>query len=290
MVIQAGRATGWSVVVEVASDPLRVTSAAVDGFRALPPRSTLPEEIADRLLNLIRDQQLRPGDRLPAERELARRLGVSRPVLREALRALSLMKVVDIRQGTGTYVTSLEPRQLISHLDFAFSSDTVALAKVFEARRVVELGNVRLAARRISDDDLARLAVLFSDLSGALDDAQRFSELDIAFHDAICAAADNFMLAQFMTIVDTLGRVSRQRTGGRREVRETAAADHRRILDALRARNPGAAERAMRAHLDHIEAAFRTLEDAAAEVNGERQTATGRARPGRRKATVEARG
>jgi len=263
-------------VDEVGPNPLRASGAVIDGFRALPPRSTLPEEIADRLLNLIRDQELRPGDRLPAERELARRLGVSRPVLREALRALSLMKVVDIRQGTGTYVTSLEPRQLISHLDFAFSSDTVALAKVFEARRVVESGNVRFAAQRLSEGDLDRLAELLADLSAALDDPQRFSELDIAFHDAICAAADNFMLAQFMTIVDTLGRVSRQRTGGRREVRETAVEDHGRILGALRARDPEAAERAMRGHLDHIEAALLALDaldSAAARAVGAEATA-----------------
>jgi GntR family transcriptional regulator, transcriptional repressor for pyruvate dehydrogenase complex len=234
--------------------PLRMTPAATDGFGALPPRSTLPEEIAGRVLTLIRSQELRPGDRLPAERELARRLGVSRPVLREALRALSLMKVVDIRQGTGTWVTSLEPRQMISHLDFAFSSDETALTKVFEARRVVESGNVRFAAARVSDADLDRLGDLFHELGNALDDPDRFSELDIAFHDAICAAADNFMLAQFMTIIDTLGKVSRQRTGGLRRVRETAVQDHRNILDALRARDPDSAERAMRGHLDHIEA------------------------------------
>jgi GntR family transcriptional regulator, transcriptional repressor for pyruvate dehydrogenase complex len=239
---------------DIAAGSLRLTAAAPDGFGALPPRSTLPEEIAGRVLALIRSQELRPGDRLPAERELARRLGVSRPVLREALRALSLMKVVDIRQGTGTWVTSLEPRQMISHLDFAFSADETALAKVFEARRVVESGNVRLAAARVSKADLDRLGDLLDALGAAVDDPERFSELDIAFHDAICAAADNFMLAQFMTIVDTLGKVSRQRTGGRRGVREAAVQDHRSILDALCARDPDAAEHAMRGHLDHIEA------------------------------------
>jgi GntR family transcriptional repressor for pyruvate dehydrogenase complex len=260
-------------VGEVGSGPLRGAGATIDGFRALPPRSTLPEEIAERLLNLIRDQELRPGDRLPAERELARRLGVSRPVLREALRALALMKVVDIRQGTGTYVTSLEPRQLISHLDFAFSSDTVALAKVFEARRVVESGNVRFAAQRLSDSDLDRLAALLGELRDSLDDPQRFSELDIAFHDAICAAADNFMLAQFMTIIDTLGRVSRQRTGSRREVREVAADDHGRILEALRAHDPDSAERAMRGHLDHVEAALVAIDNEAVAITGGASTA-----------------
>ncbi len=244
---------------EVDVGHLRTTSVSMDGFGALRPRSTLPEEIAGRLLALIRDQELRPGDRLPAERDLARRLGVSRPVLREALRALSLMKVVDIRQGTGTYVTSLEPKQLISHLDFAFSSDETALTKVFEARRVVETGNVRFAARRLSDAGLDELGELLAQLVAAVDDPERFSEVDIAFHDAICAAADNFMLAQFMTIVDTLGKVSRQRTGGLREIRETTVSDHRRIVDALRARDPDAAERAMRGHLDHVERALHAM-------------------------------
>lgn len=241
---------------ELGAPAPRTAAVAADGFGALRPRSTLPEEIAQRVLDLIRAQQLRPGDRLPAERELARRLGVSRPVLREALRALALMKVVDIRHGTGTYVTSLEPRQLISHLDFAFSSDESALTKVFEARRVVESGNVRLAARRVSDEALDELSALLAQLQLALDDPEQFSRVDIAFHDAICRAADNFMLAQFMTIVDTLGKVSRQRTGRQRRVRETAVRDHRLILDALRARDPDAAERAMRGHLDHIETAL----------------------------------
>lgn len=217
------------------------------------PRSTLPEEIANRLLGLIGEQELRPGDKLPAERELAQMMGVSRPVLREALRALAIMRVVDIRQGTGTYITSLEPQQLISHLDFVFPKDSVALLKLFEARRVVEIGNVRLAAARIGRDEVARLQDLVHALAGAIDEPDRFSDLDIAFHTSVCDAADNFLLTQFMNIVNTLGKVSRERTGGIRKVRETALRDHRAILAALKANDPYAAEQAMSRHLDHIE-------------------------------------
>lgn len=219
---------------------------------AVVPRSTLPEEIANRLLMQIREQELRPGDKLPAERQLAEMMVVSRPVLREALRALALMKVVDIRQGDGTYITSLEPKQLISHLDFVFSKDSVALVQLVEARRVVEAGNVRLAALRISDDEIAALERLLDQLAACIDDPERFSELDIEMHVAVCAAADNFLLLQFMNIVSTLGRFSRERTGGRREVRETALRDHRRLLEALRAHDPDAAEQAMLGHLDHV--------------------------------------
>ena len=101
------------------------------------PRSTLPEEVANRLLTLIKEQELRPGAKLPAERNLARMMEVGRPAVREALRALALMRVVDIRQGDGTYITSLEPSQLIAHLDFVFPKDSVALVQLLEARRVV---------------------------------------------------------------------------------------------------------------------------------------------------------
>lgn len=223
---------------------------------AVVNRSTLSEEIAARLLDLIRAEQLRPGDKFPAERELAATMHVSRPVLREALRALAIMKVVEIRQGAGTYITALEPQQMVSHLDFVFSKDPVALAQVIETRRVVEVGNVRLAAQRIDDAGLDRLEGLLAELRLAVGDADRFSTLDIAFHDAVCEAAGNFLLAQFMRIINTLGKVSRERTGATRATRERALADHAAIVTALRARDPDAAAAAMRGHLDHIEEAL----------------------------------
>lgn len=247
----------------VERDPRRTAPDGGDGGAAsesrftVVPRSTLPEEVANRLLTLIRERELRPGTKLPAERSLAGMMDVSRPVVREALRALSLMRVVDIRQGDGTYVTSLEPRQLIAHLDFVFAKDSVALAQLLEARRVVEVGNARLAAFRITESEIAALGDLVASLAGCIDDPDRFSELDIALHEAVCAAANNFLLAQFMNIVSTLGKVSRERTGGLRTVREAALRDHRRILDALRAHDPDAAQRAMLEHLDHVEQGLR---------------------------------
>ncbi len=228
---------------------------------AVVSRSTLPEEIASRLLELIRAERLRPGDKLPAERDLAAAMQVSRPVLREALRALAIMKVVEIRQGAGTYITALEPEQLVSHLDFVFSKDSVALAQVLETRRVVEVGNIRLAAARITSGQVDGLERLLADLRAAVGDADRFSSLDIAFHDAICAAAQNFLLNQFMSIINTLGKVSRDRTGAARAFRERALGDHEAIMAALRDRDPDAAAAAMQTHLDHVELAFAATAD-----------------------------
>ena len=234
--------------------PDGVDAAAVRESRfTVIPRSTLPEEVANRLLALIRDQHLLPGTKLPAERSLAGMMDVSRPVVREALRALALMRVVDIRQGDGTYITSLEPEQLIAHLDFVFAKDSVALVQLLEARRVVEAGNARLAASRVTEAALAALDDLAVSLASCIDDPVRFSELDIALHNAVCAAAGNFLLSQFMNIISTLGKVSRERTGGLHGVREAALRDHRRIVGALRAHDPDAAEKAMLEHLDHVE-------------------------------------
>jgi GntR family transcriptional regulator, transcriptional repressor for pyruvate dehydrogenase complex len=241
-------------VPDVAGPSASAIAPTVNDSRfAVIARSTLPEEIANRLLTKIKERELRPGDKLPAERDLARMMDVSRPVVREALRALALMKVVDIRPGDGTYITSLEPKQLISHLDVVLSTDGVALVQLFEARRVIEAGNVRFAASRATDDELAGIDRLLTDMAGAVDDPDRFRDLDIDFHLAICAAAHNFLLFQFMTVVSTLGRVSRERTGVRRPVREAALRDHRRLVAGLRARDADESERAMLDHLAHVE-------------------------------------
>ncbi len=240
------------------ADAVDDAGAARENRFAVISRSTLPEEIANRMLKQIKEQELRPGDKLPPERDLARMMDVSRPVVREALRALALMRVVDIRQGDGTYITSLEPRQLVSHLDFVFSKDSVALVQLVEARRVIEAGNVRLAALRVTDHELTEIEELVGSLEASLDDPDRFSELDIALHVAVCAAADNFLLLQFMNILSTLGRASRERTGGLRAMREAALHDHRRLLEALRARDPDGAGQAMLDHLDHVEEGLRS--------------------------------
>jgi GntR family transcriptional repressor for pyruvate dehydrogenase complex len=144
----------------------------------------------------------------------------------------------------------------VSHLDFVFSRDTVALAQVLEARRIVEIGNVRLAAERITDQQLLRLDEIVRQLRSAVDDADRFSTLDIEFHELISEAAANFLLAQFMKIIGTLGKQSRALTGAARSFRQRVLRDHHQIVEALVAHDPDAAANAMRSHLEHVQAAL----------------------------------
>ncbi len=216
-------------------------------------RSALAEEISAKLLDLIKEKQLRPGDKLPPERELATMMKVSRPSLREALRALSIMNVVEIRQGNGTYVTSLDPQLLVEHLDFVFSLDDSTFLQLLEARRIVEVGLVGLAAERISDEQIAELDIFLAQSVESARDSQAALEADLVLHAHITEAAANPILARFMASISQLGLASRRRTIEIPGVAEQAAQDHRAIVAALKARDPEAARRAMLAHLDNID-------------------------------------
>ena len=120
-------------------------------------RDVLPERIAARLVSLIRERQLRPGDRLPPERDLAAAMHVSRASLREALRGLAMINVVEIRHGSGTYVTSLETELLVEHLDFVFALNDATFTEALEARQMLEPQLAAAAACNATDDELAQL-------------------------------------------------------------------------------------------------------------------------------------
>src|SRR3954447_7713849 len=120
-------------------------------------RDALPDQIASRLIALITERQLKAGDRLPPERELAATMGVSRSSLREALRALAMLGVAEMRQGDGTYLTNLQPRSLMRSVGLVLDLSDSGLEVLFEARKLVEPGLAKLAAERIADEDAEAL-------------------------------------------------------------------------------------------------------------------------------------
>jgi GntR family transcriptional repressor for pyruvate dehydrogenase complex len=222
-------------------------------------KDALSEKIVERLLLLIREKQLCPGDRLPPERELAPRMGVSRPSLREALRALSVMKVVENRQGSGTYVTSLKPELFINHLDFIFSVNDATFLDLFEARKIIEVGLVSMAARMLSDEQLAGLEACLKRSAASVEDPETFLQTDLELHGRIIAAAQNQTLALFMNSIDQINIASRRRTNELPEVRRRTLKDHRAIVAALRNHDPQRAAQAMRNHLAHVEAKLKKM-------------------------------
>lgn len=213
----------------------------------------LSERIVERMLGLISERKLKPGDRLPPETELAAMLNVSRPSLREALRALSVMKVVEIRQGSGTYVTSLQPELLVEHLDFVFSLDVSTFLQLLQARSVIEPGISEIAASHITDEEIAGLEALVTQSEHSRDDPHAFMMADAELHRLIANASRNPILIRFMESIGRLGLASRRRTTQLPGVVDQVLDDHRAIIQALKARDPLAAREAMRRHLETIQ-------------------------------------
>jgi GntR family transcriptional repressor for pyruvate dehydrogenase complex len=224
-------------------------------FRELR-KQVLAEEIVQDILSMIKEGKIRPGDKLPPERQLAATLNVSRPSLREALRALSIMNVVKIIQGGGIYVTNLEPERLFEHLEFIFSLDDSTFLQLFEARKIVESGFAEMAARRAQDEDIRQLEVLLKQAIETVDDPDTFLKIDYELHDKIAQIAQNPILNRLMSGVAQLSRASRQRTGEAAAVRHQATEDHRVIVAAIAAHDPVAAREAMLSHLSHVEASL----------------------------------
>jgi GntR family transcriptional repressor for pyruvate dehydrogenase complex len=216
-------------------------------------RDVLSEKIANRLLTLIKEKHLRPGDRLPPERELATMMKVSRPSLREALRALQLMNIIENRHGSGNYITSLEPEHLVEHLDIVFALDDSTYHDLFQARRILEAGIAEIAASSITEEELKEMEESIERASAAIDDPEAFREADIELHTLILKATRNRILPVFMRSINKISVLSRRRTGEDPAVRRRTVQDHRAIVRALQLRNPRRAKQAMMKHLDHVE-------------------------------------
>lgn len=222
-------------------------------------KDVLPKRIATRLLSLIKEKHLRPGDKLPPERELAGMMQVSRPSLREALQALAIMNIIEIRQGDGTYVTSLEPGLLIEPLNFVFALDDSTLLELFEARKIVEVGLVGLAAQRITAEEMADLECCLAKSLQSADDPDAFLLADLELHKKIGLAARNPIMQRFMDSISQLGRVSRARTTHIPGLTQQSAEDHRAIVAALKNHDVEAARQAMLQHLDSVERRLKDL-------------------------------
>lgn len=216
-------------------------------------RDALPDQIAARMIALITDRQLKAGDRLPPERELAASMGVSRSSLREALRALSMLGVTEMRQGDGTYLTALEPEQLFRPVGLVLSLSDAGLAELFEARKLVEPGLAALAAERIDETAAAELMHCATASPEVSEDAEAFMWNDIELHGRIARAADNAVLCRLLDSVASMGIASRRRTGRLPKVRLQSAQDHVEIAAAIAAGDAEEARAAMLRHLENVE-------------------------------------
>ena len=199
--------------------------------------------------------ELRPGDRLPTERELAEQIGVSRPTVRTSLRALSTMGVVQSRQGAGTFITDGPPALASEPLGLLAALHGLNRDGLFEARLVLEVGSSALAAERASGEDLAAMSEEVTGMFASIGEPLTFLRHDVRFHRAIAAASGNPVLGVLIDMLGSMFYERRSETIQRAtDLRETAEA-HRTIYQAIRAHKRDAAVEAMREHLRDAQAA-----------------------------------
>ena len=207
----------------------------------------LSEEIVKSILEDVRSRKLKPGDKLPSEKQMLEIYQVSRGPVREALRTLHIMHVIDVKQGKGATITSLDPGMLTEHLQFVFDLDSSTVFNLFEARRIFEPEIAYLAAVRTTEEEIAEMERT----------AMQGFHTDIVLHEMIAKAAKNPFLLRFVSSLERLGKMSRNLTSMTPGVPELAHEQHLGLIDAIRKHDADLARERMREHLDFVSDSYR---------------------------------
>jgi DNA-binding FadR family transcriptional regulator len=212
-------------------------------------------------MRLLTPGEIGPGDRLPAERDLALRLGVSRSTLREAIRGLEMMRVLQVRHGGGIFVTSLDAPLLLEAVGFAMQlMRDQEVVELLELRTILEGAAAALASARMTDEQLRTLSQRLEKLESATT-ADDFLQADIAFHACIAAGAGNVVLASLLDTFSSRTYRARYLNAGLRLEDSLARGRvaHLRIYEAVAARDPEAARASATAHVTTVAAWLRSV-------------------------------
>jgi GntR family transcriptional repressor for pyruvate dehydrogenase complex len=244
-----------------------------------PIKSTrIYEEIVRQVKGLIAEAKLRSGDRLPPERDLAQKFRVSRTSVREALRALEGRGLIEIRPGEGAFIGEASVEALVEPLALVILPHREAVAELFEARRLLEPSIAALTARRATSEEIAEMERILGAQAREVAQGRTGVAQDAAFHAAIAAGAHNRAITRIVGALMDLLTQSREeslQTPGRPT---RSHRDHRRILGAIKRRDPKGAHRAV---LDHLVAVERLVMGAHEESGRARFRAVASGRPGR---------
>ncbi len=218
-------------------------------FPAPLSRVRLYEQVAEQISTWIAEHDLQPGDKLPAERELAARLGVSRATLSQALVALEVIGAVAVRHGDGTVVaTSPGATRIVE----AVRAHANRLPEIIDTRDALETKIAALAAQRRTEADLDRIEDALTGMEADIERGGRGVEGDESFHAAVTAAAHSLLLSQLMGEIADLIRETRIESLSQPQRPRASLAGHRAIADAIRAGDPDGAASAMHAHVEMV--------------------------------------
>lgn len=208
---------------------------------------SLSEKISDDIITYILKEGLHPGDRLPNELILSKSMGVGRSSLREAMKLLASRNIVDIRQGSGTYVSE-DPGMAKDPLGLTFIEDRQKLAyDLLEVRFLLEPSIAASAAQHADAEDIKKLQTICSEIEALLCNNQDYTEKDIEFHTAIAMSSKNLVVPRLVPIINSSIELFIDLTN--RSLLQETLETHRGILDAIAAHDPIAAQDAMYLHL-----------------------------------------
>jgi len=205
------------------------------------------------ITRLIRDEDLMPGDRLPSEAQLSKDLSVSRTVVREAMRSLEAMQIVDLATGKRATVAHISPSAMSLMIEHGVHTDQISIQQIYDVRRTIETRIVTLAAIRRTEAEAAVIVNLAREMRSVRADADQLMEADLAFHQALARASRNPV---FELIVGAFQGITRQtwpmgwKSRTTAEARETMVATHEEIARAVAEGDPVAANAAMAVHFD----------------------------------------
>ncbi len=231
---------------EIKADELRESLEPVH-------RTKVYEEVAVRIRRLIAEGRLKPGDKLPPERELASALGVSRTSVRDAIRTLQMAGLLEPRQGEGTVVRELSTKILVAPIASALLARKDLLADLIAVRKMIEPAMAREAAKHATPDEIRHMETILARQAARLEAGGLAIEEDSAFHDMIARASRNQVVLKVIDVLMDLLREGRERSLQVRGRPQRSLRGHRQILDAIRRRDGEAAARAMLNHLEQIE-------------------------------------
>jgi len=214
-------------------------------------RGTLTEQAMESLLGLLHQGKLKPGDRLPSQRELANLMGLSATVVREAIRGLASMKVIHVVHGRGAYVSQISAKDLIRPEALFSVLERETLLHAIEVRGILEVEAVALAAERSNATDLLEMERALSKIARAIASGNDPLMHSPSFHAALAAATHNPVLTEIIKpFIELMARGARVISNNVPEALERELASHTELYEAIRARDPELARSRMRAHLE----------------------------------------
>ncbi|MFN7995634.1 MAG: FadR/GntR family transcriptional regulator [Bryobacteraceae bacterium] len=216
-------------------------------------RQTLTSQVIDHILGLIKSGQVKPGEKLPTEKQLTAELGVSRTCVREAVKSLESLRLVSVRPRVGAVVLEPSASAVFNAETLSAFSHSQATDVLIEFRKILEVGLASLAAEKATGEDLAAMLRAMDDHKRALETDRIAYLADIAFHEALAEASKNPIAITILKTISEPLREQRRRTNEVLNAPEEGLREHWKIFKAIKSRDPARARAVMRAHMDTAE-------------------------------------